>query len=328
MFGHRTCVVLSVLFVVCWMESALASNLNSSLCNGLCLKTTHATLFCEVAFAAPPCHAETELCCGEVRHPEPLQIADDESASLGKPVWLSRANNYQGSARQARNVYLDILKLLLTEYLRASVASQYKAIAEKQTSANSTEQYDPTWPEENDIFKTVSPGYASETTSTTPSPASSDGLQLGPPHSFDGNVSSQGYAASQVSLPSRNGSFSGNSTLAPLAESAHPTASISNTEGVETTSEKVVYPCPGNCMSTYFTWFCKKTSSDYECSDGRVCCLPITTTIPPEVVVPECTGTCILPQLTGLCKKPARLLLKTTTCSRNSICCSETPRLW
>ncbi|XP_050034876.1 uncharacterized protein [Dermacentor andersoni] len=328
MASHRTCVLLPALFLVCWMESALGSNLNSSLCNGLCLKTMHAALFCEVAFEAPPCNAGTELCCGEVRHPGALRTTDDESVSLGKPVWSARVNNYQGSARETNNAYLNILKLILTAYLRAAVASEYKAIADKPTPANSTERYDPTWPEENDIFKTESPIYASKKTSTTPSTTSSSGVQLAPSHSFDGNVYSQGHAASQGTLPSHNGSFSRNSTLAPLAQSAPPTASIPNTEDVETSSEKLTYPCPGSCMSTYFTWFCERTSTEYGCSDGRVCCLPTTTTPPPEIVVPACTGTCIIPQLTGLCKKPARLLLKTTTCSGSYICCSETPRLW
>ncbi|KAH8022866.1 hypothetical protein HPB51_006223 [Rhipicephalus microplus] len=95
----------------------------------------------------------------------------------------------------------------------------------------------------------------------------------------------------------------------------------------QTTTEKLLYPCPGNCVPTFLTWFCDATNSDYECSSGRVCCMPTTTTTPAEDVVPECPGTCIPPAISGLCKRPARLVLKTTTCGRDLICCTETPRL-
>ncbi|XP_037515665.1 uncharacterized protein LOC119392786 [Rhipicephalus sanguineus] len=237
-------------------------------------------------------------------------------------VWSARANNNQGSVSQGRSVYMDILRLIVIQALRAAVTSEYKAIAAKSRPASTTAQYDPTWPEENDRFKTVTPEYAARITSTTPS------VVLRPPQSFAVTVPSRGNSDSQGRPPSHDGSISGSSTLTPLAESAHTTASESGTNGVEVTSEKPVYPCPGNCVPSFLTWFCDATNSNYECSSGRVCCMPTTTTTPPEDVVRECPGTCIPPAISGLCKKPARLILRTTTCDRDSICCSETPRLW
>ncbi|KAL1414589.1 hypothetical protein MTO96_007374 [Rhipicephalus appendiculatus] len=246
-------------------------------------------------------------------------------------VWSARAKNNQGSGPQGRTMYMDILRLIVIQALRAAISSEYKAITEKSTPATSTAQYDPTWPEENDRFKTVTPEYASRTTSTTPSAVTTSttpSAVLGPPQSFAVTVPSQASLDSQGSLPTPGGPFSGSSTLAPLAESAQPTASTSGSNDVETTTEKLVYPCPGNCVPSFLTWFCDTTSSDYECSSGRVCCMATTTTTPPEDVVPECPGTCIPPAISGLCKRPARLMLRTTTCEGDSICCSDTPRLW
>lgn len=97
---------------------------------------------------------------------------------------------------------------------------------------------------------------------------------------------------------------------------------------VESTSGYVAYPCPGSCVSSYLSWFCDQQNPNYECPGGRVCCMPMTrgTTRVPEIG--PCSGACLHPLLTGLCRRPAKLVLKTTTCDTNSICCSETPRIW
>ncbi|KAL3223711.1 hypothetical protein MRX96_027215 [Rhipicephalus microplus] len=234
-------------------------------------------------------------------------------------VWSARANNNQGSMRQDRSMYMDLLRLIVIQALRTAISSEYKAIKEKSMpataiSTTTTAQYDPTWPEENDRFKTFKPAYAFKKTSSMPSAV----LEL--PQSFTVTAPSQ-------DPPLLGASSSGSSTLAPLAESAQPTASTSNFNDADTTMEKLLYPCPGNCVPTFLTWFCDATNSDYECSSGRVCCMPTTTTTPAEDVVPECPGTCIPPAISGLCKRPARLVLKTTTCGRDLICCTETPRL-
>ncbi|XP_077564805.1 uncharacterized protein LOC144180310 [Haemaphysalis longicornis] len=333
---------------VCWTTgSALGSYLQGGGCNGRpCRTASQARKLCEMVSKVSPCNVDLQLCCLKFRVPHLLRTVDNAYPYFGESASSSRAHFTPGSSRQPRSIYVNILTAVLSEAIRAAIAAEYRDREGKLASANATEQYGPNTLEENE---TTSAAIALQTSNLHGSPQPS----VRPPtRNSDATEPETTSTISTTDIPQENSSdptevtnptlmttstaselfflnvsSSGESSFAPTTNtSSFSTWPASNDTASPT--DDLRSPCPGTCVPSFLSWFCEYVDSDYGCPGGGACCMATPTTTTPAPVVRACPGTCLHHRLTGLCKRPARLLLKTTTCGGDSICCTDTPRIW
>ncbi|XP_077484828.1 uncharacterized protein LOC144094810 [Amblyomma americanum] len=340
MLLRRSCFLFCSLVAVCWTGSALGNQTQENPCNGLCLATSQPTELCEVISTTSRCQEEGQLCCLKFSVPD---LSTEPGGPLSPKVeaasWGS-SGQLEESGRQYRNVYLDILGVVVSEALRAAIASEYESINEKAASFNATRQTDPTPDRVTTSPETSRSSSESPSQSSTASSVSNNGApELLTPYDIDSNASTEPYVPdssdginstpskpAEGALSSRNSSSSRSPTRGSANETAQNSSTSPTTDEAASSTEGSGLPCPGTCVQSFVSWFCYNLRSEYKCPEGTTCCAPAPTTPKPEV--PPCPGACLPAQLTGLCKRPARLLLRTTTCSRETICCTDTPRIW
>ena len=117
-------------------------------------------------------------------------------------------------------------------------------------------------------------------------------------------------------------------TNAPQAPLTTKTTEISgsnlivNPPAAPTSTESSLPPCSGTCVVSLFSILCDSTDDQQFCPNGGTCCVNREMTTPTPVIGP-CQGKCIPVILSGVCMKPYELVLKTTDCSSNTICCAD-----
>ena len=98
-----------------------------------------------------------------------------------------------------------------------------------------------------------------------------------------------------------------------------------------TTTQSSLPQCDGTCVVPLFHMLCDEIDHNQYCSNGYCCVnreynttpLPLSSSLPPPLIISICDGTCLPIILSGMCTKPSELVLKTLDCGQGTICCAR-----
>ncbi|CAN7983256.1 unnamed protein product, partial [Ixodes hexagonus] len=304
-------------------------------CQGKCIPSIRSLSICKGKLVPDTCGSPDLVCC--------LQL--DRGAITNRPRTMIGLSTIPGTQmepalnsirkRPPRDTYFSLLRSVVAEAFKSPQATDKKILHLKEDSemlVSPITNASTVLVRESTDKQGGIPFTPNISTASTPGLNSAPGVEL--KHQAPATKATEGgeYHRTTPKMDFNSQRNKTATTTSKFLLSDQPTTILqleSTTPATpEPTTEYLSYPCPGSCVASFLAWFCDLQSSDYQCPNDRVCCMPLTTTTTELPPIGPCSGTCLHPLLTGLCRRPARLLLKTTTCDSQSICCTETPRIW
>ncbi|EEC12795.1 hypothetical protein IscW_ISCW008531 [Ixodes scapularis] len=326
-------------FVACISVVVVAGDkLEYDKCYGKCISSVHSESSCNAELIPDVCGSADFVCCPQL---ELKVTANRLNAGMDLPTssktGLTRTY-FSVLKRPRRDTYFSLLRSVVSEAFHASRTTEKKPHIPLQQNKEiltppTTAAYaysGTTLPARSATQKSGTSRFQDIFTMRVPELDSSPSIENKKPatRATTGDGSSQTVTPTAVNRQATMKVTPASTLQSSDLPSITFTLGSLTTTTPETTTEHFSYPCPGSCVASFLAWFCDLQSAEYQCPNERVCCMPLTTTTTQVPPVGPCPGTCLHPQLTGLCRRPARLLLKTTTCDSHSICCTETPRIW